>query len=91
MMTKRVVPFPIGTQQYLEETYGFPPYSDRHLKLLISQNKYPKPIKISDRRQVSLIGDLDAYAEKKLAPTESSVVPADTDHPMRPGRMRGGV
>jgi hypothetical protein len=66
-MTKRVVPFPDGAQQYLEETFGFPKYSTRHLNLLISQNKYPKPIKISDRRQVSRTDDLDAYAEAKLA------------------------
>jgi hypothetical protein len=66
-MTKRVVPFPDGAQRYLEETYGFRKYSTRHLNLLISQNKYPRPVKISDRRQASLIDDLDAYAEKKLA------------------------
>jgi hypothetical protein len=71
-MTKRVVPFPDGAQQYLEEKFGFPKYSTRHLKLLISQKKYPRPVKISDRRQASLIDDLDAYAEAKLAQAESS-------------------
>jgi hypothetical protein len=71
-MTKRVVPFPEGAQQYLEDTFGFPKYSTRHLNLLISQKKYPKPIKLSERRQASLIDDLDAYAEKKLAQAENS-------------------
>lgn len=72
MTTKRVVPFPNGTQQYLAEKFGFPEYSIRHLNLLISRNKFPKPIKISDRRQVSVTDHLDAYAEAKLAQADSS-------------------
>ena len=72
MTNKRVVPFPDGTQQYLADIYGFVPYSVRHLNLLISQNKFPRPIKLSVRRQASLIDDLDAYAEAKLAQAKNS-------------------
>src|SRR6516164_8940437 len=56
-----LIPFPHEAQRYLREKYGIPPYSNRHVKLLVKQGRYPRPIEISPRRQANSQSQLDRY------------------------------
>jgi hypothetical protein len=67
MSAKRIVRFPEGTNAYLEENYGFKPYSGRHLNKMISEGKFPPTIEISPRRKGHTTDALDAHAEKLLS------------------------
>ena len=63
-MNDRLYPFPDAAQEYLEQQYGLEPYSYRHLQVLIDKGIYPRPLRVSPRRQANRQKDLDAYAHK---------------------------
>jgi hypothetical protein len=69
---RRVVPFPGGAQDHLHDKWGFPRYSLHHLNRLVKEGKFPRPIKVSDRRRVSIVDELDAHAEAKIAQAQES-------------------
>jgi hypothetical protein len=54
-------------QAYLSEHYGLRPYTERHKRQLIKQNRYPKPVQISPGRLAFTTVQLDQYAQKLLS------------------------
>jgi predicted DNA-binding transcriptional regulator AlpA len=66
-MTKRMVPYPTGTAEYLKTTYGMAPYSRRHMDHLISQKRFPRPVRITERRQASIVEELDQWVADVIA------------------------
>jgi hypothetical protein len=66
-MATRVHAFPHGSQTYLRDRYGFPPYSTRHLGKLVAQGRFPRPFEITPRRKANTEDELDRYAAGVLA------------------------
>jgi hypothetical protein len=67
-MSKRVVSFPDGAQDYLSEKYGLPRYSNRHLRVLVLQGRYPAPnVIVSERKKAVTTDLLDEHAERLIS------------------------
>jgi hypothetical protein len=67
MRSKRMHSWPVGAQKYLQETYGFPPYSRKHIATLVRLGKFPPPnIELSERRRGITEDQLDLHAQRVM-------------------------
>ena len=72
-MSKKLVSFPDGAQDYLRDKYGIRPYSGRHLNDLVKQKKFPAPIQVSARRRAILTDILDEHAARIISGAGSEI------------------
>ena len=71
-MSKQIVDYPQGGQEYLQQKYGIRPYSHRHLNLMVQQGRYPKPFEVSPRRKANTVEQLDRHAQAILARADAA-------------------
>jgi hypothetical protein len=75
-MNDRLHRFPRASQKYLETTYGIPPYSDRHVEVLVAKGIYPAPIRISPRRRANRQSSRRLRGQSPQIPSHLSKNPA---------------